>query len=81
MSSRPIDQYTAALLEANRAAQIDAQLQVDALLSRIAREESRRRTDHFEEIPRELGRFWLAWISLYVGVCIVAARVVILGHV
>ena len=40
-----------------------------------------RRADHFAEIPRELGRFWLAWIALYVGVCIVAARVVILGHV
>ena len=79
--NRPIDLYIQAQIEADRAAQIDAQLQVDALLASIAREESRRRTDHFEEIPRELGRFWLAWIALYVGVCIVAARVVILGHV
>ena len=36
MNARPIDQYIHAQLEADRAAQIDAQLQVDALLARLA---------------------------------------------
>ena len=39
MNARPIDQYIAAQLEADRAAELDAQLQVDALLCRLARED------------------------------------------
>ena len=39
MNARPIDLYIRAQLEADRAAQIDAQLQVDALLCRLASED------------------------------------------
>ncbi|MBW4049795.1 MAG: hypothetical protein HIU89_18310 [Proteobacteria bacterium] len=39
MNIRPIDRYILAQLEADRAAQIDAQLQVDAPLCRLASED------------------------------------------
>jgi len=39
MNTRPIAQYTAAQLEADRSARIDAQLQVDALLASLVRED------------------------------------------
>ena len=56
MNARPIDHYTAAQLEADRAAQIDAQLQVDALLDRI-----RQHDTGGCHAPSDTTPAWLFW--------------------
>ena len=69
MSSRPIAQYTAAQLEADRAAQIDAQLQVDALLCRLARE------DYPQAKPDPVGE----WLCIPVVVAIAVIGGLLMG--
>lgn len=63
MNARPIDLYIHAQIEADRAAWIDAQLQVDALLSRLARE------DYTQAKPDPVGE-WLC-IPVMVAIAVV----------
>ena len=69
MNAGPIAQYTAAQLEADRAAKIDAQLQVDALLSRLARE------DYPQAKPDPVGE----WLCIPVVVAIAVIGGLLMG--
>ena len=49
--------------EIKRAAQLEAQLQVDALLGRAGRRSTDVHTNRFEQLREDCGRFWLLVIT------------------
>jgi hypothetical protein len=48
--------------EIERAARIQAQLQVDAMLDRVSCRYTDGQVNHFDQLRADCGRFWLLWI-------------------